>query len=76
MRSSRHRDWKIWGYRAHELITSRTDSDLHDVGKVVVVSWPFRTQVTGRIISLFQSHQQGLSLFRFTKDYFLRDDTF
>jgi hypothetical protein len=73
VRSSRDCNWKVWGYWTHEFIAGRTDSDLHNVGKVIVVPWSIWTQVTGRIVILLQPHQQGLGLLCFTEDGFLHD---
>lgn len=75
VRSPRDYDRKVWGNRAHEFIAGWADSDLCDVGKVVVMPWAILTQCTRRVISMFQPCQQRLGLLCFGKDDFLRDDT-
>ena len=73
--SSRNCNWKVRGYWTHEFITGRADSDFHDVGEVVVVPWSFWTYVTWRVVSLFQSRQQGLDPLCIAEDDSLRNDT-
>ena len=72
MGSPRDCDRKVWRYWAHELFTGRTDSDLHNVGEVVVVPRSIGAHVTRGVVSLLQPHQQGLVFFRLAEDDFLR----
>jgi len=51
---------KVWGCLTGEFFTSRTYTDIRNVGEVVVVPWPLWSQLTRRIVSLLQLHQQGL----------------
>ena len=72
--SSRDRKRKVWGHRTHEFFVGWIDTNMRNIGEVVVVPWSFRAQVTGRVISLLYSHQEGLGLPRFSEDDFFCDD--
>ena len=75
MGSSRYCNREVWGHWAHKFIACRTDANLHNVGKVIIVSWSLWAQVTGRIIRLLQAHQEGLGLLCFADNHYLRNDT-
>ena len=50
--SSRDRNRKVWGHRTHEFFVGWTDTNVGNIGEVVVVPWSFRAQVTRRVVSL------------------------
>jgi len=43
VRSSRDCNRKVWGYRTYEFVAGRADSNLCDLGKVIVMPWSVRT---------------------------------
>lgn len=74
MGSSRNRNREVWGQLTREFFASGTDTDLRNVGKVIVMSWSFWAQLTRRVVRLLESHQENLVFLRLAEDDFLRND--
>ena len=74
MWGSGYRNREVRTNRAHKFVACWTDADLDDICKIIVVSLSLWAQVTGRIVGLFHSHQQGLGLLCIAESNPRRDD--